>query len=251
MTPAGIGESHRRCTQSIHYGGIARGSHPRRWFGSGRSGPTGAAPDWRRARRRGAPGDGVRAYSRDRRRAIRPGPATSGVGLPAFLADLAPVLDRWGYLAIGVLILVEDFGVPVPGEAVLIAASVYAGTGRLNIVAVTLVAVVGAVVGDSIGYLIGCVGGRPLLARFGRDVLLTPPRVEQAERYFTRYGGAIVAVARFIEGLRQANGLLAGTVHLLLRTFLPFNRSAPPRGWAPGRPSATSRAGTSPRSGAL
>jgi membrane protein DedA with SNARE-associated domain len=60
------------------------------------------------------------------------------VQLPGFLGTLAPLLDHWGYLAVGFLIFIEDFGVPAPGETVLIAASVYAGAGRLNIVAVGL-----------------------------------------------------------------------------------------------------------------
>jgi hypothetical protein len=49
------------------------------------------------------------------------------VHLPGFLGTLAPLLDHWGYLAVGFLIFIEDFGVPAPGETVLIAASVYAG----------------------------------------------------------------------------------------------------------------------------
>ena len=61
--------------------------------------------------------------------------------LPGLLAHLAPVLDHYGYLAVGGFITLEDFGIPVPGETILIAAAVYAGAGRLNIVAVGLVAV--------------------------------------------------------------------------------------------------------------
>ena len=69
--------------------------------------------------------------------------------LPGLLAHLAPVLDHYGYLAVGGFITLEDFGVPVPGETILIAAAVYAGAGRLNIVAVGLVAIVAAVVGGA------------------------------------------------------------------------------------------------------
>ena len=75
--------------------------------------------------------------------------------LPGLLAHLAPVLDHYGYLAVGGFITLEDFGVPVPGETILIAAAVYAGAGRLNIVAVGLIAILGAVVGDNIGYAVG------------------------------------------------------------------------------------------------
>jgi membrane protein YqaA with SNARE-associated domain len=135
---------------------------------------------------------------------------SSGPPLPGVLASLAPVLDNWGYLAVGGLLLIEDFGIPVPGETVLIAASVYAGAGRLNVVAVGVIALAAAVIGDNIGYLIGRVGGQRLINRFGRYVLLTPARVAKAEAFFTRHGGQIVAVARFIDGLRQANGIIAG-----------------------------------------
>lgn len=143
--------------------------------------------------------------------------------LPGVLGDLAPVLDHWGYLAVGFLLFVEDFGVPVPGETVLIAAAVYAGTGRLDIVAVVVIAFVAAVAGDNVGYAIGRFGGHRLVDRYGRYVLLTPERVGKAEAFFTRHGGKVVAVARFIEGLRQANGIIAGMSMMSWSRFLVFN----------------------------
>jgi membrane protein DedA with SNARE-associated domain len=136
---------------------------------------------------------------------------------------LAPLLDHYGYLALGGLILVEDFGVPTPGESILIAASVYAGAGRLNIVAVGVIAVLAAVAGDNIGYVIGRTGGHPLVLRFGKYVLLTKERLDKAERFFRRYGGQIVVVARFIEGLRQLNGIIAGIAEMPWPRFLVFN----------------------------
>ncbi|HZU54757.1 MAG TPA: DedA family protein [Actinocrinis sp.] len=143
--------------------------------------------------------------------------------LPGFLATLAPVLDHWGYLAVAFLLFVEDFGVPAPGETVLIAASVYAGAGRLNIVAVGVIAFAAAVLGDNAGYAIGHFGGRALVLRYGRYVRLTEERLAKAEGFFIRRGGAIVTVARFIEGLRQANGIVAGTTGMPWRKFLLFN----------------------------
>ncbi len=143
--------------------------------------------------------------------------------LPGFLAHLAPVLDHYGYLAVGGLIMVEDFGVPAPGETVLIAASVYAGAGRLSIVGVGLLAVLAAVVGDNIGYAIGYFGGRALVLRFGKYVLLSGERLERAEGFFARNGGKIVVIARFIEGLRQANGIIAGIAEMPWPRFLAFN----------------------------
>ncbi len=143
--------------------------------------------------------------------------------LPGILANLAPVLDHYGYLAVGGFITLEDFGIPVPGETILIAAAVYAGAGRLNIFVVGLVAVLAAVIGDNIGYAIGFFGGRALVLRFGKYVRLTAERLDKAEAFFARYGGVVVTGARFIEGLRQANGIVAGISRMAWPRFVAFN----------------------------
>ncbi|GED88345.1 DedA family protein [Streptomyces sp. 6-11-2] len=143
--------------------------------------------------------------------------------LPGPLAHLAPLLSHYGYWAVGAVVLVEDFGVPAPGETILIAAGVYAGAGQLDVVAVALIAFAAAVVGDNIGYLVGHLGGRPFVHRWGRYIFLTPERFAVAERFFGRHGGKIVVVARFIEGLRQANGIIAGTTGMHWLRFLAFN----------------------------
>lgn len=143
--------------------------------------------------------------------------------LPGFLGALAPVLNSYGYLAVAGLVLVEDFGVPAPGETVLIAAAVYAGAGQLNVIAVGLIGFVAAVLGDNIGFAIGHFGGRRLALKFGKYVFLTSERLDKAETFFTRHGGKVVVVARFIEGLRQANGIIAGITGMPWRRFLVFN----------------------------
>ncbi|CAM5682375.1 MULTISPECIES: DedA family protein [Streptomyces] len=143
--------------------------------------------------------------------------------LPGPLAHLAPLLGHYGYWAVGAVVLVEDFGVPAPGETILLAAGVYAGAGQLNVVAVAVIAFFAAVAGDNIGYLIGRFGGRAFVHRWGKYVFLTPKRFEAAEAFFTRHGAKIVTVARFVEGLRQANGVIAGTTGMHWRRFLAFN----------------------------
>ena len=104
--------------------------------------------------------------------------------LPGVLHGLEPTLDRFGYLAVVGLVLIEDFGVPVPGETVLILAAVYAGTGRLNIVLVGLLGFIGALLGDNIGFAIGHFGGRPLLDRYGR-LSSSPPTESPEPRAFS------------------------------------------------------------------
>jgi membrane protein DedA with SNARE-associated domain len=143
--------------------------------------------------------------------------------LPGFLNSLAGPLDHFGYWAVLLFVLVEDFGIPVPGETVLIAASVYAGAGRLNVVAVGLIGFVAAVTGDNIGFAIGHYGGRALVLRWGRYVRLTGERLDKAEAFFDRHGAWIITIARFIEGLRQANGIIAGIIGMRWLRFLAFN----------------------------
>lgn len=143
--------------------------------------------------------------------------------LPGVFHTLAPLLDHYGYLAVGGFVMLEDFGVPVPGETILIAAAVYAGAGQLNVVAVAVVALVAAIIGDNIGFAIGHFGGRELVLRWGKYVFLTPARMDKAEGFFARNGGKVVTVARFIEGLRQANGIIAGISEMHWLRFLAFN----------------------------
>lgn len=147
----------------------------------------------------------------------------STVVLPGVLAHLGPTLDHYGYAAVATLVFLEDFGVPVPGETILLAGAVYAGAGVLNPVLVGLVALAGAIIGDNVGYAIGHLVERRFVVRFGRYVMLTEERIERAERFFEHHGGKIIVIARFVEGLRQANGIIAGLTLLPWRRFLFFN----------------------------
>jgi membrane protein DedA with SNARE-associated domain len=148
--------------------------------------------------------------------------ASAPAHLPGVLHSLEPTLDRFGYLALG-LVFLEDFGVPVPGETVLIVSAIYAGTGRLNIWLVAVVGFVAAILGDNVGFAIGHFGGRPLAERYGKYIFLTPQRLDKAARFFDRHGGKVIVIARFVEGLRQANGIIAGITGMHWTRFLPFN----------------------------
>ena len=116
------------------------------------------------------------------------------------------------------------------------------GTGRLSIVLVVLLGFLAAVIGDNIGFAIGRFGGRRLVERFGRYILLTPERLDKATGFFERRGAGIIIVARFVEGLRQANGIIAGTTGMHWARFLAFNAVGAALWVGCGRASATSRA---------
>ena len=149
--------------------------------------------------------------------------ASSAPPLPGFLNALSGTLQHFGLWAIGLLITLEDFGVPVPGETILIAGAIFAGAGRINVVALGVVAFFAAVTGDNIGFAIGHFGGRALALRFGKYVFLTEERLDKAERFFDRRGSIVITFARFVEGLRQANGIIAGITGMHWLRFVIFN----------------------------
>lgn len=143
--------------------------------------------------------------------------------VPTVIQSLEPLITKYGYLAVGGLLLLEDFGVPAPGETVLIAAAFYAGLGNLNIFVVILVGFIGAVIGDNIGFAIGEYGGHPLVERYGKYIFITPERLRSTEKFFNRHGGKVIIAARFVEGLRQANGIIAGLSEMKWGRFIVFN----------------------------
>jgi membrane protein DedA with SNARE-associated domain len=149
--------------------------------------------------------------------------ASSPPPLPGFLNALSGTLQHYGLWAIGLLITLEDFGIPVPGETILIAGAIFAGAGRINVVALGAVAFVAAVTGDNIGFAIGHFGGRALALRFGKYVFLTEERLDKAEAFFDRRGSIVITFARFVEGLRQANGIIAGITGMHWLRFVVFN----------------------------
>ena len=143
--------------------------------------------------------------------------------LPGVLDSLSTFLQRYGYFALVGVVAVEGIGIPAPGQIILIAAGVYAASGQLNLVAVLIAALLAAVMGDNLGYAIGYFGGRPLVRRFGRFVFLTEKRVAATERFFHGRGNMVVLVGRFVDGLRQGIGIVAGMAQMQWRRFLTYN----------------------------
>jgi membrane protein DedA with SNARE-associated domain/Arc/MetJ family transcription regulator len=137
----------------------------------------------------------------------------------AAVARVRPLLERYGYPAIFVAVGVEGMGIPAPGQTLLIAASIDAAHGGLNIAAVVALAVLAAALGNSIGYLIGRVGGRPLL----RKLPISEARLARVDALFRRHGGWFILVARFFDGTRQLNGIMAGTLEMPWWRFTFWN----------------------------
>lgn len=128
-------------------------------------------------------------------------------------------LERYGYPALALLVLLEGIGIPTPAVSVVVAAAVLAGHGSMSLPLVVVVTFTAAVAGDNLGFWLGRRAGRPVILRWGRRVGLTEPRLARAEGFFARRGRNIVVVARFVDGLRQTNGLIAGAIALPWRQY--------------------------------
>ena len=119
--------------------------------------------------------------------------------------------------------MLENAGLPVPGETVLLAGAVIAHQGKLSFWLVVGCALAGAVIGDNVGFAIGRRGGRALLVRVGPRIGLTAPRLAAFDRFFHRHGPKTVFIARFVTGLRVFGAVLAGASGLSWRVFLFYN----------------------------
>jgi membrane protein DedA with SNARE-associated domain len=140
------------------------------------------------------------------------------------------LVASYGYVAVFAAIGLESLGVPAPGETTLIAAAVYAGaTHRLSLLPLVLVAALGAVIGDNIGYVLGRTFGERLVLRTGRLLHIEGRKVETklvvARYVFSRHGGKAVFLGRFVALLRTYAALLAGTSNMAWRRFLFCNAS--------------------------
>jgi membrane protein DedA with SNARE-associated domain len=130
------------------------------------------------------------------------------------------------YLIVGVVIGMESLGIPLPGEIVLVSASLLASQHEtLSPVWIGVCASAGAIVGDSIGYMIGRKGGRRLFAWAGRRFPkhFGPAHLAKAEELFAKYGVWAVFFGRFVALLRILAGPLAGSLRMVYGKFLAAN----------------------------
>jgi membrane protein DedA with SNARE-associated domain len=130
-----------------------------------------------------------------------------------------PVLDEYGYLAVFGAVVVEGFGIPAPGQTMLMAGAILAARGGMSLELVLGLALLAAVLGNTLGYLLGRWGGRLVLGKAG----ISDTRMQRMEGLFNRYGGGIVFGGRFFEGLRQLSGIVAGTLEMSWWKFSVFN----------------------------
>ena len=139
------------------------------------------------------------------------------------LEFLTHFIERYGYFAVALLVTLEGFGLPLPGETAVVVAAAFAARGSLSIVGVVIATTLGTVLGGSGGYWVGRLGGRGLLVRHGHWIRLDAARLARTEAYFGRHGAKTVFLARFVALLRIFGSLMAGVAHMPFPTFSAVN----------------------------
>jgi len=140
------------------------------------------------------------------------------------LATLQNYVVEYGYWAVAISLLLENAGIPVPGETILLLASFLAFSRQeLHLPYIIVVAVCAATLGDNLGFAIGYRGGRPLLDRYQATFRIPSATIARGERLFEQYGAITIFFARFIFGLRVIAGPLAGVLRMQWKRFAIFN----------------------------
>lgn len=130
---------------------------------------------------------------------------------------------QWGYMAVFVGIMMENAGVPLPGETIIVVASVFASQGILNVWDVYFAAVAGAVIGPNFGYYVGRRGGQPVVQRMARLLRLSEEDLQAAEARFNQRSDLAIFLGRFVAFLRIFAGPIAGVLKMPFPRFFFFN----------------------------
>ncbi len=138
-------------------------------------------------------------------------------------ATAAALLKQWGYAVVFAAMLLENAGVPLPGETITLLGGYAAGSGELDGFGVVAAAFSGAVLGDNIGYWVGRRLGWGFMLRVGRLLRQSPEQMENLRNGFLRHAGKSVFLGRFVALLRVLAGPMAGAVGMPYRQFLLCN----------------------------
>lgn len=142
----------------------------------------------------------------------------------SILDFLRSAIVDYGYWAVGATLLLENAGIPLPGETMLLLASFMAYSQHdLRLSWIIVVATIAATLGDNLGFALGYYGGRPLLARYQSLFRVKQSTLDRGEQLFARYGPATVFFARFVFGMRIIAGPMAGVLRMAWKRFLIFN----------------------------
>ncbi len=139
--------------------------------------------------------------------------------LEQFATWVSHIVRDMGYPGVFILIMLESTLVPIPSELVMPAAGFMASQGEFSLPVVLAINSIAALVGSGIGYWIGAVGGKPLLLRYGKFLLIRKHDIEKTETYFAKHGKATIFIGRLLPVVRHFISIPAGIARMPLRSF--------------------------------
>src|SRR3989344_6574720 len=111
---------------------------------------------------------------------------------------ITQTISSWGYVGVGALMAIESACIPLPSEIIAPFAGYLAFTGRFNLFGIAIAGGVGSMVGSFITYEIGKYGGRPIVERYGKYVLISKRDLDMADRFFAKYGNLSTFIGRLL-----------------------------------------------------
>jgi membrane-associated protein len=141
------------------------------------------------------------------------------------LLDPTYLIKATGYIGIFTIVLLESgfiFGFFLPGDSLLFTAGLLASQGYLNVGVLIVISIIGAIIGNTVGFYTGSKLGVRLFKR-DKSVIFSPKRVEEAHEFFDKQGPKSLILARFIPAVRTFVPIIAGVAGMEYRTFIMFN----------------------------
>lgn len=134
--------------------------------------------------------------------------------IPALAHFVIATISALGYAGIAALMALESACIPIPSEVILPFAGYLVSTGRFDLWLVALVGAIGCNIGSTIAYGVGYAGGRPLVERWGRYILLDRAELDRVDHFFARFGSVTVLVSRVLPVIRTYIALPAGIARM-------------------------------------
>ena len=142
------------------------------------------------------------------------------VGITEFVSEIAiNIISSLGYWGVFIAMTLESACIPIPSEAIMPFAGFVVSEGKMTLWGITIVGALGNLVGSIIAYYVGLKGGRPLLEKYGKYILISHNSLDRADRWFERYGHEAVFISRFLPGIRTFISLPAGIAEMDVKKF--------------------------------
>jgi len=151
------------------------------------------------------------------------GPIAAMTVVADVIGDPEQLVAQWGYFIVFFVVLAQCTGVPLPAVAVLLAAQAAARSGTLSLAVVITIGSAGAILGSTLGYILGRIGGRSLLVRIARLVRAGDARIDAMERFFDRHGSGTVFLGRWVIFVRLWGSIAAGAARMPWPRFMFWN----------------------------